>query len=927
MFFTGGSDSRRRRKDAERDRERARRKDDRDRDRDRKSRTSTGSARKVSSSSLAREREREREERDRDRPRIVSPSPERSDRKISAEVVPEMHRRPSATGSSNYPSFSRAHSKEAVGSPEDVVNPRMSLYTPDPTDLGSPHKESATATPPRGGAPPSPPLTAAGDPEVRRVRSGTSIKRNTPEKLKVDTKRRSSLDAKIRPSVMSRSKTSKYIPKSDQEKQKRSETPNSPRSSPAGSKQASIDTSSSATPNANQQAGLSTDARSHGASTETASITGSDSTSVPRSKAPERPPPAPPRPPTTTSQSSPSSVTDPSPRTPTPHDSVFPPIPPSAKQASGIDVLNSPGYPSPFTQSLPNSAAAPPPPPPLASVEIPRVDYLLQNGGLTHTVPKKFLYAASPVVANYASQPFTSPQAFTPQPTLPLDITKNVFAPFQTVLDDYLNVVTKNGSLAVATGYRSVARRLLDRLEQVFNRNISSEKCDCLMCRSSQPQPSANQEDVDGVSWGEILEYVSGRRELPPWPPFAITTEMRARQGLGLGADEDLAAPMQKLDIDVPDDYREHYIRQSKKTKDSVQAWLASQPELPSSPPQEVDDETLCFAMMTHLEPQNQRLFAALLKGMQTLPTSRVPTPATPAGLAKPELITKTSRALQRLYRLQTHPRDPECALYLLKYPATHSVLATIAAISAQEWDILVSGRFDGFLWSGAESPATAGAPQSRGPSRGPTPVTPASAPRTPFSAGQASSRGGTPFSPLKHSPSRGPTSTPATNTSGLGRYGAPVQMDEETEIAVLAEIEREIYAGMEALEDAFEALHAKAEHVRDLLRKRGAGLSMAANVRRGSATDAAATLGTPDPNGSGNGGLSGWGWARERDEGDNESVWEDVRSELAPDDSASNISRRRRRRRHGDGRKSRTATVEEADEGSETGEEWRRRR
>jgi hypothetical protein len=305
---------------------------------------------------------------------------------------------------------------------------------------------------------------------------------------------------------------------------------------------------------------------------------------------------------------------------------------------------------------------------------------------------------------------------------------------------------------------------------------------------------------------------------------------------------------------------------------------------------------------MTHLEPLNQRLFAALLKGMQNLPTSRTPTPATPAGQAKPELIIKTARALQRLYRLPTTPRDPECSLYLVKNADLHGVLATLAAISAQEWDILVSGRFDGFLWSGADNVAT---PISRGPSRGSTPALPPSAPRTPFS-------------PMTQPPSRGPlsaTAPPATPASA--RFGAPVQMDEDTEIAVLAEVEREIYAGMEALEDAFEALHTKAEQVRDLLRQRSTGLSMAANARGESNVEAAyATVGTPDL--AGNAGLSGWGWSRDGGNGD-EDVWEDLRSELAPDDSASNISYRRRRRRHGDRKgKTRTATVEEADEGSE---------
>jgi hypothetical protein len=147
--------------------------------------------------------------------------------------------------------------------------------------------------------------------------------------------------------------------------------------------------------------------------------------------------------------------------------------------------------------------------------------------------------------------------------------------------------------------------------------------------------------------------------------------------------------------------------------------------------------------------------------------------------------------------------------------------------------------------------------------------------------------------------------------------------MDEETEIAVLAEVEREIYAGMEALEDAFEVLHAKAERVRDLLRRRGAGLSLASRTRGESSVEVAyATVGTPDLSSSA--GLSGWGWDREGRDGDDD-VWEDLRSELVPDDSASNISRRRRRRRHVDVKvKSRTPTVEEADEGTEGTGGWK---
>jgi hypothetical protein len=418
----------------------------------------------------------------------------------------------------------------------------------------------------------------------------------------------------------------------------------------------------------------------------------------------------------------------------------------------------------------------------------------------------------------------------------------------------------------------------------------------------------ASTEEETGVSWGEILECVSGRKELPAWPPFTISADAPDLAS-------EMETPMQKLDMDIPDEYRDHYIRQSKKTKNVVQAWLKSQPEARTSPPQEVDDETLMFAMITHLESDQRRLFTALLRGMSTLPASRAPTP-----MEKPrsELMVRSGLALQRLYRLRSPPRDAECSLFLLKNPQLHSVLATLAAISSGEWDVLVSGRFDGFLWSGAETAAA--------PSRGPTPAPP-SRTTTPFSPGMLfNGMPGTPFSGMPGTPFSGMPGTPFSSRDGpsraqtpaVGSIGAPVQMDEDTEIAVLAEVEREIYAGMDALEDAFETLHTKAETVRAALRARGAGLSMTASARRGLNDDGPEIRGAT-PYGPGLG-MGIWGgWDTETDDG------MDVRSELAPSDSASNISYHRRRRRP-DRRELRTpGTVTEEEDEDGAGERRRR--
>ena len=481
----------------------------------------------------------------------------------------------------------------------------------------------------------------------------------------------------------------------------------------------------------------------------------------------------------------------------------------------------------------------PPPPPPMVSPgDIPRVDYLMQKGGLSHLLPKNLLAAVGPQQPVQSYQYYCSPRPYTPPAT-------EVFAPFSKLLDDYLQVIQAHGSLAVATGYKSVARRLLDRLEEVFQRNISSETCDCIMCEIT-PLPAQSLEEDTGISWGEILELVCGRRELPQWPPFTIDPDTA---GLGISGVEQ-NPPMQTLDVDVPDEYREHYIKQSKKTKTAVQNWLASQPEARSSPPNEVDDETLTFAMFTHLEPQTRRTFVALLKGTHTLSKSRTPTPLNVSG-PQSELMAKASLALTRLYRLGRPPRDPETAVFLLKNPQIHNVLATIAAISPHEWDILVSGRFNGFLWSGAETvqgqsistPAI-----SRGPSRGPM-AGPGSRTTTPFSTGDGPSRGTTPFhdpNPYPQNiPSRGPTPAsarsanfPQSGTPAVAQAStpapAPIGFDEEIEITVLGEVERNLYQDMETLENAFEALHCKAELVRRWFRERNAALSLQAQLRRG---------------------------------------------------------------------------------------------
>lgn len=508
-------------------------------------------------------------------------------------------------------------------------------------------------------------------------------------------------------------------------------------------------------------------------------------------------------------------------------------------------------------------APPPPPPPPEMPATIPRVDYLLKNGGLEHKVSRALLAGLG------QTDPFSQGQSQSRA------VAGRIFDPYNRLLDDYQKVMAKNGSLAVATGYRSVARRLLDRLEAVFARDISSEPCSCQMCEQAELD-----ERPDGVSWGEVLELVSGRKELPMWPPFTM-----APTTVDTGAPGDEHIPMQKLDVDVPEEYREHFIRQSRKTKVAVDKWLYEQNDPGTSAPNEVDDETLTFAMLTHLQPHQRSLFCSLLGINSATP---VPRSGDEKPRPKPGSLVLSASAIQRLYRLSSLPRDPETAMFMLNNPTLHHILATLSAISDDEWEILISGRFDGFLRSGAEDtgPANAASGSRWDGSRSNTPLGARGTPRGP--------------TPSYMDGSFRPPSQATAGLSSSASFGGPIALDEETEIAALAEVERDIFMGMEALEDAFEALHCKAEAVRRALRERGAGLSVANQSRRGSYVEA--RLGTP---------FSGVGtW----ESGGEDDFLDDDRS-LAPDDSASNISSNRRRRPKRRTERRTPAPLEEEDE------------
>ncbi|EXJ96285.1 hypothetical protein A1O1_01411 [Capronia coronata CBS 617.96] len=874
-------------------------------------------------SSKMEKHERERKDRDKDRHRSHRKTPTKEKTTSRSSLSPaDGKRRSSMPGkvevedaslrsesksSLPYPTFSKEHSREAVGV---SARPTLNVFTPPTTDLNGSKDRLSTgkSTPMSNHAPPSPPLTDQNSGSGKwRHNAGKPVSVETiPEEKDIRNDKDSKIKAKLRPRS-SRSnghlRSSSELGANSLPTKKHRDVADSPLKTTT-----SVDTGIPQR-SVSQPTRLDSPITATSA-TESATNISSDATSI----APDQP-----------------SIQRPGSKIPpaaAQHDIQHhrgPSVQPQSRGVTPLEVFVEDG--SSILSATADGVSAtpgppPPPPPPPVIAPVPKVDYLLQHGGLNQPVPKRLLLAGKPMAVQQAQSPEQPPV-----------VVANLFQPYTSLLDDYEKVMSKNGSLAVATGYRSVARRLLDRLEAVFARDISSEACRCPMCGYD------HSHDVRSVSWGEALELVSGRKELPPWPPFTFT-----QSPVGLGISLELHVPMQKLDIDVPDEYREHYIRQSRKTKQSVDKWLNRQTDSPSSPPEEVDDETLTFAILTHLPAEQRPVFKDLLgivdrpmepprraptpdlrtqNGLAPRPPLPTPTP-TPAPRIRPEHITTASQAIQRLYRLPVAPRDSEAALFLFNNPTLHNALATLAAISNDEWDILISGRFDGFLRSGAEEGPTSMAEMGV-PSRGPTPHRPPTRGITPGYVGvggSASVPNGDDY--RSRQGSYGHTSSYPGATA---QYGAPIAFDEEIELATLAEVERDIYAGMEALEDAFEALHNKAELVRRALRERAAGLAAAAQRRRGHLgggvevrmdTPASGILPSfPDGDTGGGGGKP---WDAETDDGLGE--W-DGYSEIEPDDSASNISSARRRRPKRRNERRTPALIEEEDEYEDIISEW----
>lgn len=230
--------------------------------------------------------------------------------------------------------------------------------------------------------------------------------------------------------------------------------------------------------------------------------------------------------------------------------------------------------------------------------------------------------------------------------------------------------------MAVGTGYRSVARKLLQQVGGVFNREVG----------------------VEGIDWSDILEYIRGDEPKPCL--CVLPVKGLIQRNIDTATILSGAEPASEVGIQAPQQTKELAesvvagVREKSGTG-KVQEWLEEvekvlrqQPPPPptaSTVPEEIEHE------------YEDEVVTQIIEGI-------LPTPAQievfRSYLADYAYLASTKAALMRLY--PQHPAvsitKPIVALYLLLHVELHPMLAAIGGLSDAEMELINSGRFDGFL-------------------------------------------------------------------------------------------------------------------------------------------------------------------------------------------------------------------------------------
>lgn len=298
------------------------------------------------------------------------------------------------------------------------------------------------------------------------------------------------------------------------------------------------------------------------------------------------------------------------------------------------------------------------------------IDYLLPNGSLPNPVSTNF-------------HPWQDPDSLddsidTDQPV------SAVFANLNIMLENYHSILSNGGSIAVANGYHSVARKLLEQVGGVFPRDLG----------------------VDGVGWHDILEYIRGGRTRPclcvlPVKGLMSRRNIEASILSGATGDDDGASHLHPPSMYITKELAQSEIAKSvvagaKQKTGKVEDWLEEvEKVLKRSQPPPSPTSTSCLSEDGDFDEHSEivvQIIEGILNQTQILVFR--------AYLSDPHIIAATKLALVRLYPQHTPAAitAPIIALYLLLHDELHPLLTAVSRLSDAEMELINSGRFDGFL-------------------------------------------------------------------------------------------------------------------------------------------------------------------------------------------------------------------------------------
>ncbi|KAH8146555.1 uncharacterized protein LAJ45_09501 [Morchella importuna] len=293
------------------------------------------------------------------------------------------------------------------------------------------------------------------------------------------------------------------------------------------------------------------------------------------------------------------------------------------------------------------------------------IDYLLPNGSLPNPVSTNF-------------HPWQEPDSLDDSPDTDQPVSA-VFANLNILLENYHSILSNGGSIAVANGYHSVARKLLEQVGGVFTRDLG----------------------VDGVGWHDILEYIRGGRTRPclcvlPVKGLMSRRNIEASILSGATGDDDVASHLHPPSMYITKELAQSVVAGVKQKTGKVEDWLEEVEKVlkRSQPP---PSPTTASALSDDGEfDEHSEIVVQIIEGILNQTQILI----FRAYLSDPHILAATKLALVRLYPQHTPAAitAPIIALYLLLHDELHPLLTAVSRLTDAEMELINSGRFDGFL-------------------------------------------------------------------------------------------------------------------------------------------------------------------------------------------------------------------------------------